>query len=248
MGGEETLARAVAHRLVQRPRDRRADELYMASGFGVSVNCRRLQLHSDLIECAELIRTDAERPVPGRSFKSVIAARADAYLKNSHDEGQIGPSELAMCIQARKTSQCLLPVIYPLAKEALVRAGHTTQLKSNATPEVRIIGGILGYAFDGHTREGREALANLGSTDERIREVVKRFSSNKARSNALTALLFAVEGGLCTEEVSDPAYEQLKTAALVGWSGIPHDTIADAVTTMREAVPMLNDIREEIIG
>jgi hypothetical protein len=220
----------------------------MASASPPDENCRRLQSHPDLIERAGVIRTDAERPVPGRSFKGVIAARADAYLKQSHNEGQIGPSELAMCLQARKTSQCLLPVIYPLAKEALARAGHSTQLKSNATPEVSIVGGIPGYAFDGYTREGREALASLGSVDEGIRELTKPISSNKARLDALSALLFAVEGGVCTEEVSDPAYEQLKTAALVSWSGIPQDTIADALATMREAIPMLNDIRKEIIG
>lgn len=247
MGSEQAVGRAVVHSLAHRPRDRRIDELYMASAFSLSGNCRRLQFYSDLVEHTAVVRADTERPVPGCSFKSVIAAHADAHLKKFHDEGQIGPIELAMCVQGRKTSQCLLPVIYPLAKEALARAGHSTRLKSNATPEVRIVGGIPGYAFDGFTREGRDALTHLLHQNSDLRSLLSVLDTKRAQLNALRALLFAVEGGVCTQEVSSSDYVALKSFALAGWSSLPSNTLPEALATVRKAIPMLNDIREKVV-
>jgi hypothetical protein len=64
---------------------------------------------------------------------------------------------------------------------------------------------------------------------------------------ALRAMLFAVEGGVCTEEVCDPAYEELKALAMKQWIGVPEDMMSDALAIMRDAIPALNDLRGEAL-
>lgn len=70
--------------------------------------------------------------------------------------------------------------------------------KGTLTPEVRNIEGLPGYAFDGYTRPGRVALMTLARQDRRLASLLAHLPTAKARMDALTNLLFAVEGARCT--------------------------------------------------
>lgn len=272
IGGDALVARAIIQELCRRPRDRRVDELYVLGDssttppdHGIAAEicrrlqfdtanapteapvCRRLQFDLSLIDQVAQLRSKSERPVPGRSFTTVRAKEADEFLIGARENGLISANELATCLQARRTSQCLLPVVYPLAKSTTAQLGDAASSQCCTPPEVRLIGDIPGYAFDGFTREGQHVLGLLPDAHPPLRALLQQLPSHRARMIALRAMLFAVEGGVCTEEVCDPAYEELKALAMKQWIGVPEDMMSDALAIMRDAIPTLNDLRGEAV-
>ena len=112
-------------------------------------------------------------------------------------------------------------------------------------PEVRQVGEVPSYALCGFTRLGQKALAQLARSDRNVARVVRNLRG-RARSDALTYLLFEAEGGVCTQEVSDPLGDELERLALGCWTGLPRDAVPDAIDIMRAAIPALNDVRADM--
>lgn len=258
LGGDFPVARALIHQLCEVPRDRRVDEAYMFAGVLEKVPIiprERRRLSSELREllegAGELIRR-CERTVPRRSFKTVLARECDAFLIEMHGAGRIDEEELALCIQGRKTTQCLLPVLYPLTRPVstcqasfpltLIRTRHVSRDRYRDTCDVPL------YALDGYTWIGKQALELLFWATPRLQRVLKCLKTRSAKMKALSALLFVVEGGVCTEEISDPLYDELKQVSRGRWSGLPAETVPDALEAVREAIPHLNQLRLEIWG
>ena len=205
LGGDLVVARALISQLCEVPRDRRVDEAYMFAGVLersplTAKERRRLspELKELLDRSGELIRR-CERPVPQRSFKTVLAQECDAFLIEMHAAGHIDEDELALCIQGRKTTQCLLPVLYPLTRLDSPCQGsfpftlnHTRYVSRDTyrdTYDVPL------YALDGYTRVGKQALELLFWATPRLHTLLKPLKSRSAKMKALAALLFVVEGG-----------------------------------------------------
>jgi hypothetical protein len=114
---------------------------------------------------------------------------------------------------------------------------------TRTAPEVRDINGVPSYALDGFTRPGRVALLTLARHDRRLAKLLSPLATTKARMDALVNLLFVVEGGICTAELSDPLYDELKRYSLGCWSGLSKLALDEGLSIMSDAVPTLNDIR-----
>ena len=258
LGGDGPIARALIRQLCEVPRDRRVDEAYMFAGVLersplTARERRRLspELKELLDRAGELIRR-CERPVPRRSFKTVLAQECDAFLVEMHEGGRIDEEELGLCIQGRKTTQCLLPVLYPLTRPAnsrqvsfLLTLNHTRYVSRDSyrdTYDVPL------YALDGYTRAGKQALELLFWATPRLQALLKPLKSRSDKMQALAALLFVVEGGVCTQELSDPIYDELKHVSRGRWSGLSSEMIPEALEAMLEAIPHLNQLRQEIWG
>jgi hypothetical protein len=77
---------------------------------------------------------------------------------------------------------------------------------------------------------------------------MRSLATNKARMDALVNLLFVVEGGVCTQELADPLYEELKIHSLGCWAGLSAPALAEGLAIMADAIPALNDIRADLVG
>jgi len=258
LGGDLAVAQALIRQLCEVPRDRRVDEAYMFAGVlekePPSPKERKRwspELRELLDRSGDLIRR-CERPVPRRSFKTVLARACDAFLVEMYEAECIDEEELAICIQGRKTTQCLLPVLYSLTRPVSPRQGsfalalNRTQRMSRDT--CRDTYDVPLYALDGYTRAGKQALELLLWATPRLQSLLTALESRSAKMKALAALLFVVEGGICTEEISDPLYDELKYISRARWSGLPPEVIPEALEVMREAIPHLNRLRQEIWG
>jgi hypothetical protein len=258
LGGDLVVARALIRQLCEVPRDRRVDEAYMFAGVlerSPLTARERWRLSPELkqlLDCGgELIRR-CERPVPRRSFKTVLARECDAFLVEMHEGGRIDDEELALGIQGRKTTQCLLPVLYPLTRPVsscqasfLLTLNHTRYVSRDSyrdTYDVPL------YALDGYTRVGKQALELLFWATPRLQALLKPLKPRSAKMKALAALLFVVEGGVCAQEISDPLYDELKHVSRGRWSGLPAEVVPEALEAMLEAIPHLNQLRQEIWG
>ncbi len=256
LGGDLVVARALIHQLCEVPRDRRVDETYMFAGVlekdPSSPKERRRwspELRELLDHSGELVRR-CERPVPRRSFKTVLARECDAFLVEMNEAERIGEEELAICIQGRKTTQCLLPVLSPLTSPVSPRQGAfaltLTCPAGMSRDTCRDTYDVPLYAIDGYTRAGKQALELLFWANPRLQSLLKPLKSRSAKMKALAALLFVVEGGVCTEEISDPLYDELKHISRGRWSGLPAEVILEALEAMGDAIPHLNQLRQEI--
>lgn len=253
VGGDDHVMPYLIECMVARSRDRRVDNLYMLAVRHVRHPASRQDFlaqrpsgtATNLVLLAERIVAGCEQEVPRRALRTVIAAQCDRALQEMADGGLLDEGLHTTCAQARRTSMCLLPVVFPIIKAATEEVGGAPMVLPRETPEVRLIGEVPSYALDGFTRVGQWALARLARSDRAVGGVVDGLRGNR-RSDALTYLLFEAEGGICTTELSDPLYDELKRLALGCWTGLPRAAVPDAIEIMRDAVPRLNDIRQDL--
>ncbi len=250
LGGDLAVAAALIHQLCAAPRDRRVDEVYMFAGVlgqaPLTLKERRrlsTELRDLLSSALELIQR-CERPVPHRSFKTVLAKECDAFLIGLCEDGRLNEEELAICVQGRKTTQCLLPVLFPLTRPVSPRQGTFSFVTTCPLDLSRDIAGIPSYALDGYTRAGKQALELLFRSNPNIQKALNSLTSRSRQLKALAALLFVVEGGICTQEIADPIFDELKHISRGRWSGLPTHVLPEALELMQDAIPELNDIRE----
>ncbi|MEQ9590706.1 MAG: hypothetical protein RJS97_22380 [Parvibaculaceae bacterium] len=258
LGGDVMVAGALIRQLCAVPRDRRVDETYMFAGVlekqPPSSKKRRKWSPElrELLDCAGDIIRRCERPVPRRSFKTVLARECDAFLVEMYEAECIDEEELAICIQGRKTTQCLLPVLYPLTKPVRSRQGSFSLTLTCPAGTYRDTcwdtHDVPLYALDGYTRTGKQALELLFWATPRLQSLLHPLQSRSAKMKALAALLFVLDGGVCTEEISDPLYDELKHISRGRWSGLPAELVPEALVAMRDALPHLNQLRQEIWG
>ena len=254
IGSDHAILCWLVERLCRHARDRRVDDLYTLADCAREVGltrAERAKLGPDLMEVlmeAQLIAKVCERPVPRRSFKTVSPSHSDRYIQTLRAQELIDHDELELCIQGRKTTGTLLPVISALLRASKPRQSSFPLTIQNPVPEVIFVGGAPSYALDGFTRPGREALSQLLQSRAEVARLVTEALPRSKRMRAIQGLLFDVEGGVCTLEVTDPFHDKLKRVTEGRWSGLPRDQIADGLRLMRTAIPELNDFRKQVWG
>lgn len=256
-GGDEHVLALIIEHLLGTPRDRRVDETYMLAvalnrlpspkaTLSGSVASKGLQ---ELLLSALTTVRQCEHSIPFRGIRSVLAGPSDGVIAQSSASDEDGALLAEVCSQGRKTSQCLLPVLLPLLKAATLKAdAATSTVIYRSTPPVVMIDGIPSYTFDGFTRPGRAALSKLGWYDRNLAKLLSTLHTPSERTAALVNLLFVAEGGVCTTELSDPLYNELKVHSAGCWSGLSGNALADGVATMSEAIPALNEFRRLVVA
>jgi len=252
-GRDQLIASYLIDKLLTVPRDRRVDDLYMLAVRLVTYPASRSMFIAkrpsltiiDLVSRAEEIIRACEQEIPHRSFRGIRASRCDVALNNMGAAGIANSELLEICVQSRRSSMCLLPVLFPLVKNASDAVWVNRSIASNPVPPACDIDGVPSYALDGYTRVGKEALLVLARLNRDVSTLLQSVRG-QTRSNALQYLLFEVEGGVCTREVSDPVRDELKRLAYGCWTGFPQEMLPEAFATIRDAIPELNSIRKRL--
>ena len=247
-GGDFRVAAFLIEKLVHTPTDRRVDDLYMLAAAASRYAEYAGLLGSaspglaGLVREAMAIARSCERPVPGRSFKAVIPKACDQAICSS---GEITEELAGLCMDGRKVSQCLLPVLLPLLLREAGKAGAPYVLETEAFAGVSL-GGVPLAALDGYTAIGRTILYAALRENRALSQMVAR-ASWVSPLRAAAALLFCVEGGQLRNHLSDPVGEELEQLSLGCWSGLPRVVLPEALGRMREAIPLIDARREEFL-
>ena len=239
-GGDLRVAAYLIERLGCTPSDRRVDDLYMlaaaASRYEEYSACTQSASGPvrRLVEQAIALSKTCERPVPQRSFKAVVAKACDEAIMAS------GEPELAgLCIDGRKVSQCLLPVLLPaLLQETWANHQHPYELRTEMLDD-QPAGGVLLAALDGYTAIGRAILFALLRENKALSRLVGH-ATWISPVRAAAAILFCVEGGRLRNWLSDPLGEELGRVSLGCLSGLPRPLLPSAFDLMRELIPSIN--------
>ena len=103
-------------------------------------------------------------------------------------------------------------VSLPLVWRQLTAEGHAGVVQ-NQLPERVLINGVLSATFDGHTREGREALSNFAKTCDPIGQLLR---DEENRSKVLALAVFTADSSLLDRCISSPWATALYEENLLG--------------------------------
>jgi hypothetical protein len=249
MGGELRVAAYFIRKLTLTPTDRRIDDLYMlavaalkysevATSFqNASERAKRLVTH------AMTLCRNCERAVPMRSFMAVIPATCDQEILSKAD---LTPAIATLCINGRKVSQCLLPVLLPAFLLDASGAQDQCVLKTQALSDTSYAG-VLPAAIDGYTAAGRAILQDALRDSRPLSSILARTKGVSA-AKAAAAILFCIEGGLLRNQLSDQLSDELNQLGHGCWSGLPLRLIPEALCLMREHLPIIDAHRQEFLA
>ncbi|MBI1262171.1 MAG: hypothetical protein GC184_10640 [Rhizobiales bacterium] len=252
VGGDWHVASFLLEKFTQLPCDRRIVKLRRASipQRGVATGTTSLNrlppLFRETIEHATGIVHRCERHIEYLSMTSISASACDAALKEIEQRNIVSGKLIEICMQARRTTQSILPVLLPLTLAAKRSMGGSQTIIERGVPEVRIIGGLPSYVFDGNTYLGHMALRQLVKEDRDLLNLLSRIPSIRQKSTILGETLFAVEGGICVHEVSDHFSRELSSLDANTSNSEREQLVAELRIAMRSAIPKLNHIREKL--
>ena len=248
--GEGRVVRYLIGLLCACPKDRRLDDL-AALGSMVFADPAYLRLLEDgelggviapLVHEAARLLGSCERPVPRRSFRSIVPEACERILAAMERDGRIDAGMLELCVKAVRVSRCILPMLLPIAIEATDEAGGRGEAQEQELDPVPLIDGVPAYAFDGFTRSGRAVLAQLGKEEPELRTLLAPLPAG-ARIDVLHHLLFFAEGGRCNSLLKDPLADELTLAAYACGARLSQDEALGAIGLMRRALPAVHRLR-----
>lgn len=252
-GGDWHAASLLLEKLLVLPRDRLLDDLYTVAAAITSIsfpwqpsNTQVGRAVDQLMVSAVAIAERCEQPIPGRGGRSPMASACDVTLNTMFRAGLASADLLLTCLQGRRSSQCLLPVLLPLWLLAVKDAGDDRPIIRCPVPPAREIGSLPSWAYDGYTRLGRAALWKLYERSPVIQQMTAHWASMGQRIDAIQSVLFEVEAGIATESLSHPLALDLQKRGRGCGSGMSGQSAANSVEIVRGAIPELNDIRCEL--
>ncbi|MBO6633061.1 hypothetical protein [Parvibaculum sp.] len=240
-GGDWHIASHLLLGLLNTPCDRRLRKLQLAARN--SPTDAHEALGSVIVDAAKII-CRCERRTPYPALVTISASECDNALEEIGVHHALDDDLLEVCMQARRTTQSILPVLLPLAMTASASYGGTQSRIRRIAPETRDIGGLPSYIFDASTYVGHRALDIWMKEAPEIRRMIAAIPSMQSQVTLRDEALFAVEGGVCVDEVSDAFYRELSIASMKGHEDAPDALVMELRTAMRSAIPLLNDIRE----
>lgn len=253
VGGDWHVASYLLERLLIAPCDRFLDELVTfidaVRKFPavLAESCRSSPSPdlSGLVQTAFGLVSSCEAPIPRREGYSPLPGACDRALQSMCDAGLLDLELREVCAQGRRTSQCVLPVVLPTVLDTIRRVGDRRELETPVLPPVCEIGGLPGYAFDGYTRPGRVALAELLEQHLQLRRLLLARGAMSNPVSGLQVLVFDVEGGVASRGLTHPLLEELKTYSVGCAGGLVGPVRHEALAMVREAIPVLNALRAE---
>ena len=234
-------------RLIQTPRDRRIDDLYMLAHACLKSHAYQQRVDQasqgvpDLVEEAKRLCLLCERAVPMRSVRALDVRACENFLQKWNDEALV-----ELIRRSRKISQCLLPLLLPLWLKLLVKQEQAVELLTDPI-EIRSHNGILLVALDGYTAMGRAILADVVAKGTPLhRFIVSSGLAPRGRTAAM--LLFAVEGAVLPQKLADPLSHELEQLARGCWSGLPPARIPEGLALMQSLLPEIQSRRLEALA
>ena len=258
MGGEWKVAAWMTERLAASPKSRATDDLLMAVETLPRLKDHRralaernfVDLQLTALESADLYeRAIAILYLSGtdvRRSRCLRPYQGDVYLAfNVLDRLAVPPTLLAIAREGlRRTNALLAPLFALLSTEHA--DGHVAFTDDTLPPEV-MIGPTPGWALDGYTREGKEAIRRFLMTDDPFAAWAKRRLPESARQRVAALALFHVEGGRLSRRQRTPFNDELRRVNEIECLGVEAGEAREALEMMLSGIPSLNAIRADIM-
>lgn len=258
LGGEWVVASFLIERMCRSAKCRAGDDLIVLAEHDPEFEGARLGLTFKPIK--SLVRTVvAEIPLPERAIATWYAIGTDrcysdylrprkgdpALLFDQMCEAGYPETTVEICREGFRKINELLPVLIPmLEKEA---SSADSEIVGDKLPHEELIGEVPCWAFDMHTRSGKQALARMAKGDNRFTTWFRKHVEEDFGTKPLGNLLFRIESGLVDRRYRWPIGDELRARADVLSSGIGPSLSADGLELLREYLPELNEARHQVV-
>lgn len=141
----------------------------------------------------------------------------------------------------------ILPAFMPILWERSKEEAQTTT--ADDLPEVRMIGGLPSYTFDNHTRDGNTCFREFIKRSQDMRGYLQSCNIQPRDWGRIAGkLTFRVESGLLAQRMNWQTGQVLLTKGNHFGRGIPLKQVPVGLKLMKRSIPLLNDVREDVLG
>jgi hypothetical protein len=156
---------------------------------------------------------------------------------------------LDACRLAIRKMRNPLPVFLPLIWTSFSQSNFDI-VEEIDIPDTRYVEGIPAYALGGHTRLGKRSLREFLRRCEPVRKCLGKGLPDTDWQDTGDVAVFHVESALVKRQRLWDGFENLKTLGIEGdvcRNGLKPEAVADLMAIVRENMPLLDDIRVEIL-
>ena len=259
-GGEWFIAAHLVKRMCEANKDRTADDLLHLVEFDDRlIDHRKCWGHANIDRLTDFIgRRDISLPEKAlaawlgigtaRWRSSVLVKRQgfpDNVFERFRDLG-VDPMLVDVCQAGLGKMAYALPTFLPLIQQAA--KSKTPTPVSDDFPHHASINGMPACEFDGYTRHGKQSIKALLNQSDRLRGFLKDKAPEKGWPKIVALVLFRIEGGLMASRLRWGLGDQIREDADLCGRGIALEAVPEAMYTMRDELPRLNDIRARIVA
>lgn len=256
---DPTVLLRFVRQLSEAPKDRSSDYLCSARvhpDFGSLL----MELEGAPQERLLDLLSDPSQQITCRGLAALVACRTGyngrIWARGQHREvlaalNEAGaPEELtsAARIIAERTTNAM-PIMLPLLWLAAGREG-TWGERAGPLPAEALYEGLPLYALDKHTRTGRQAIRLLARRYRPLTAILANYAPKRARDAAYMAAFYA-DATPTARRRTWPGSDELEvmgTEADMVWAGVAREGVSEVLAGMREALPMLNEFRREVLA
>ncbi len=263
LGGDQLVVAYLIERMCGAALDRTADHLLSIAETHPDLQSLRWQLgQTPMIELLARIR-DREQPMASRALAIWYAAGTRRFASDNlhRREGDLGvvfdvfqdmgvdAALLQACLMATRKMRNPLPLFMPLIWSEWSRS-RSSGIEEIELPSAAQVRGIPTYALGGHTRLGKHALRQFLKYCDPIRSFLTPLVSKSGWQDTTNVGLFHVESALVhRQRIWDGGAEigKLGTEGDLCRNGLPPEAVNDFLAVVRENLPLLDDLRIELL-
>jgi hypothetical protein len=258
--GEEKAIAYLVQRLTEAPKDRSADYLMLAARLHAGFEHMRQTCKASSIETRLKLVADQTRPLAERAVAAWFLSGLDERYEKIVGPGNLqalgdtykslGVSEqlaTATLTAARRTREPFT-IMLPLVWLEIQRTGPAT-VREFPVPPSPVIEGLPLCALDEHTRTGKQAINRLVNEDGQLRTCLRRFVPKSRWYSAAQHAAFYVDGAPAVRRLDWAQSRSLEAVGIeadVGSAQVPSEGVQPLQDVLRECLPRLNSIRQEL--
>lgn len=258
LGGEWPVAAFLTEYLVDAPKCRATDDLFMAVELMPTLRQQRKEFaelsNADLIRKALHPHDLHERALAIHYIggTDVFPTRYFTPRRGSVDEAcrvlELLGAPLTMLEVGREGYRRTREVL-ALFLTLLVTDDQEGPISfsDDVLPEETMCGPVPGWALDGFTREGKLAIRRLLTSGSPFGQWARAHVPAEERMPLSIRALFHVEGGFLRRRRHSPRSDELRQVNEIESLGVGRERAEEALALMADALPTLNAIRAEIM-
>jgi MgsA AAA+ ATPase C terminal len=259
-GGNVRTVLELSRRLAEAPKDRSADHLIAAAAEHPRLESTRRQMAALQPASRLALVTDSSLPLNVRATAAWYASGLEWQRERRILGGDLPgldrtyrelgvPEDLVNAVTqaARRTREpltVLLPLIWLAAREQA-----NSHIEECALPPAPQVNNIPLYAFDKHTRIGRQALDLLARENATIRAVLERYAQDRSGLDAVRLAAFHAEPACVKRRLIWPLairIESFGTETDLLHAGVASEGHAPLIQAVRDNLDHLNDLRARL--
>lgn len=253
---------ACAEQMALSAKDRSADYIQTALQVHPSLDLMREKLAERTPCQLKVIITDEDRFLLERSLASwYLTGVANSQYEQLPDMS--GDRDLFTLAMEQLSIPCWMPFLTniagPSGKEPMfwhypIKVSHVRLGKvgvvEHKLPKAIMTKGIPHYALDSHTRLGKQAIRQLLKAYRPLSGFLSQYIPQIAWQPTVEGALFNIDAALVDRETTFPEYASIKRLGIetdICRYGLPLTAKDELIATLLEALPLLDDIKHQIL-